>query len=154
MSKLAFTSQWNAVKAWLESASAAELAALSPRPAVKRGQPEQWEDLIDPWLVIIDLLGSDQDRSRATASNTHQTWGTGFRVYCAARGATMDLADEACLSVVSAICNDFSGSGSYAGTDRSTLFTAIVDRWSWDPGNDNDMLSMAFVDITATFYRH
>lgn len=155
MSAIDFSAQWAAVIAYLgTSSNATNLAALSPRPPVVKGQPEQWEEKIAPWLIIVDMLGSDQQRDAASANNIHQTWGTGFRVYVAAKAATADLADTAVLSVVSAICNDLAGSGGYVDTARTTLIRAVGDRWSWDPLGQDNTISMAFVDITGIFYRN
>jgi hypothetical protein len=160
MAVLNFEDQWDAVVAYFDSsASATALAALAvgttPRPPANKGQPEKVlsEDRLKPWAIAIDILSSEHAKDRDAGAGRHQQWATVFRVYVSARGTTDTEADSRCLEVISAICNDLAGLGNYVGTDRTTIIRAAADRFSWDVDGQDSIISTAFVDVTADFYR-
>lgn len=144
--------QWNAAVAFFEGDQAANLAVLSPRPTVYREGMERLEDQLP--LIIVGLNGGQQQRDRASGDNRHQTFGTKLHLIIAAKGKDQPTSNTNCLAIVSAIINDLAGTGAFMGTDRSSLFAAVVDGWDWDQADADDLIAQAFIDITATYYRY
>ena len=151
MANIDFNDQWSVLKAFFQSASAANVAALSPRPTVYRDDEEQMEDMLP--VIAIGLSGSSQDRDKAGGANRHQQFGTRFHLYLAAKGPNVATTNTSCLAIVSAIANDLAGAGAFVGTDRTKLYSAVMDSWDWDPATHDSLVAQAFLDITAIFFR-
>lgn len=142
---------------YLNSATAANLHALSPRPTAFDCENPLMEDIVqapEGGVIGVDDVSATQDRARASGNNLHQTATINFDLYVSSSGnGTRASARDAVRTIASALIEDLTGSGAFVGTDRSRVYSAVWSGWAWAPATNDSLIADMTVSVVLTIYR-